>query len=132
MSREILKLIAEDTFGESYQAYKLELDLEKDSASRIDDREHSEITHLEYAETKHNKNYVPLKDLADKISSNGGQILTYFLDGSRHVYKIDEMAYRHSNARKMVYPIVAGQITVGCCRRVDKQMQAENFNGRKI
>ena len=132
MSREILKLIAENTFGESYQAHKLELDLEKDSSSRIDDREHSEITHLEYAETKHNKNYVPLKDLADKISSNGGQILTYFLDGSRHVYKIDEMAYRHSNARKMVYPVVAGQITVGCCRRIDKQMQAENFNGEIV
>ena len=132
MSREILKLIAENTFGESYQAHKLELDLEKDSSSRIDNREVSEITHLEYAETKHNKNYVPLKDLADKISSNGGQILTYFLDGSRHVYKIDEKAYRHSNARKMVYPVVAGQITVGCCRRVDKQMQAENFNGEII
>ena len=132
MSREILKLIAENTFGESYQAHKLELDLEKDSSSRIDNREVSEITHLEYAETKHNKNYVPLKDLADKISSNGGQILTYFLDGSRHVYKIDEMAYRHSNARKMVYPVVAGQITVGCCRRVDKQMQAENFNGEIV
>ena len=58
--------------------------------------------------------------------------MTYFLDGSRHVYKIDEMAYRHGNARKMVYPVVASQITVGCCKRIDKEMQAENFNGEIV
>lgn len=39
MSRDILKLIASETFGESYMAHKIELDLEANVSSRIDERE---------------------------------------------------------------------------------------------
>lgn len=59
-------------------------------------------------------------------------MLTYFLDGSRHVYKIDEIAYRQSPARKMVYPVIAGQVAVGCCRRQNKKLHAENFFGENL
>lgn len=50
----------------------------------------------------------------------------------RHVYKIDDIAYQHGNLREMVYPIVARQVTVGCCRRESKKMFAEEFIGEVV
>lgn len=126
MSREILKLIAKETCGESYQAHKIELELETDTASRIDNREPI-IGNPKLGETKKIKGYLSLAELSKKISQTNSPILTYFLDGSRHIYKIDDISYQHSSSRKMVYPIVAGQVTVGCCRREQKKMFAENF-----
>lgn len=126
MSRDILKLIADETYGESYQACKIELDLETDTASRIDNREFAAII-PKLGETRKVKGYVPLKFSQDNVS-----ILTYFLDGSRHVYKIDDMSYQQGAARKIVYPIVAGQVTVGCCRREQRKMFAEKFLGEIV
>lgn len=42
-------------------------------------------------------------------------IFTYFLDGSRHVYKVDDIAIG-----KRIFPVLAGQIVVGCCERKDR------------
>lgn len=42
-------------------------------------------------------------------------IFSYFLDGSRHVYKVDDMAIG-----KRIFPVLAGQIIVGCCERKDR------------
>lgn len=42
-------------------------------------------------------------------------IFTYFLDGSRHVYKVDDIAIG-----KKIFPVLAGQIIVGCCERKDR------------
>ena len=42
-------------------------------------------------------------------------IFTYFLDGSRHVYKVDDIAIG-----KKIFPVLAGQIVVGCCERKDR------------
>lgn len=39
----------------------------------------------------------------------------YFLDGSRHVYKVDDMTIGEK-----IYPVLAGQYIVGCCRRDDR------------
>ena len=39
-------------------------------------------------------------------------LFKYFLDGSRRTYKVDDVAYGNN-----IYPIVAGQIGVGCCKR---------------
>ena len=36
----------------------------------------------------------------------------YFLDGSRHVYKVDDIAIGDK-----IFPILAGQLIVGCCKR---------------
>ena len=52
---------------------------------------------------------VNLKPLADMIV-NQPPLINYFLDGSRHVFKVDDIAYS-----KQVFPVVAGQIGVGCC-----------------
>ena len=42
-------------------------------------------------------------------------IFSFFLDGSRHVYKVDDMAIG-----KKIFPVLAGQIVVGCCEREDR------------
>lgn len=49
-------------------------------------------------------------------------LLKYFLDGSRRVFKVDDIAYN-----KQVFPVVAGQIGIGCCRRENKRMSKERF-----
>mgnify|MGYP006872996640 CR=1 FL=1 len=131
MARDVLDLIASETYGKSYKAHKLELELETDSISRIDSREPS-VDNPKQGETVKHKGYVPLKDLSVMVAQNNSQILTYFLDGSRHVYKIDDIAYQHSTSQKIVYPIVAGQVTVGCCRRFQKKMTSEKFLGEIV
>lgn len=42
-------------------------------------------------------------------------IFKYFLDGSRHTFKIDDIAIG-----KKIFPIIAGQIIVGCCERKNR------------
>lgn len=41
----------------------------------------------------------------------------YFLDGSRHVYKVDDIAIGDK-----IYPILAGQLIVGCCKRENRDI----------
>lgn len=43
---------------------------------------------------------------------NKSSRFTYFLDGSRHIYKVDDIAIGNR-----IFPIVAGQTVVGCCKR---------------
>ncbi|MBD5304455.1 MAG: hypothetical protein HDS18_06860 [Bacteroides sp.] len=52
--------------------------------------------------------------------------LRFFLDGSRHVYKTSDMVIGG-----VVYPVVVGQIIVGCCSRQDREICNFSFK-RKI
>lgn len=122
---KILQFIAKETGGESYRTSRMELDIEN-SSELIEYEVPAEIVSKHAGETRPPKNYFSLEEHAKNFSSSG-QILNYFLDGSRHVYKIDDIAYNHG-VRKMIYPIVAGQVVAGCCRRVDKKLHAENFS----
>lgn len=51
--------------------------------------------------------------LIERTTSN--PLFKFFLDGSRHVYKVDDIAI----GRK-IFPVLAGQIVVGCCERIDR------------
>lgn len=67
-------------------------------------------------------------DMDDVLAKQNHSPLTYFLDGSRHVYKASDVIING-----VVYPVVAGQIVVGCCKRTDRQMHpAEIEECRKI
>ncbi len=70
-----------------------------------------------YAETDpDSKNsYVGLKPPTD-----GSSPFTYFMDGSRMAWKIAELRYGGK-----IWPIVAGQIGVACCKRVDRKIVAD-------
>ncbi len=45
----------------------------------------------------------------------------------RNKYKVDDIAYRLSGGRSVIYPVIAGQIGVGCCHRVNKKVIPEKF-----
>lgn len=69
--------------------------------------------------------YKSLDVLAQLLAERDEQVLTYFLDGSRHVYKVDDMAYTQSGDRSVIYPTIAGQVGVGICKRADKKIKME-------
>ena len=124
MSNKIMPILAQATGGKSYKAHKYSL-------------EHAEIPYIDYgedtivwertAETEPKKNYVPLYDLSLNLIRNDVNRFSYFLDGSRHVYKVDDIAFKKPGGRTAIYPIVAGQIGVGCCRRCGKKLIRESF-----
>lgn len=124
MRNEILKFIAQATYGESFRATRVELDANSDAPIEYDAP--AEIVVTTNGETRSTKKLVPLKRRADDICASGLQILSYFLDGTRHVYKVDDIGYGKP-PRKQIFPIVAAQVSVGCCRRVEKKLHAESF-----
>lgn len=117
---KIMEIIAKETKGKSYQTYKYSFD--SIGIPSIDyDNDEKIIQWKNQGETIEYKTYIPLKEEADRISEQT-PLLKYFLDGSRHVYKVDDMAYGNQ-----VFPIISGQVGVGCCKRVDKIMSKELF-----
>ncbi len=124
MHHKVMEVLANATGGKSYKAHKYSLD-------------HAEIPHIDYgednivwektAETKPTKNYVPLYDLSIVLMNNDVHRFSYFLDGSRRVYKVDDIAFQKAGGRTAIYPVIAGQIGIGCCKRVGKKLTKESF-----
>lgn len=127
---KVLKILETETAGKSYRALKYQLDTEVRSPY-----EHGEVNGQwqKTAETRPSRTYV---DLSPVLNNQGfiesEPIFKYFLDGSRRVFKVDDMAYRHAKDRSVLYPIIAGQIGIGCLKRVDKRMSAERYIGEMV
>lgn len=126
MSEKIMSLLANITGGKSYKAHKYGLD-------------HTEIPFIDYGEdnivwkkmgetTRSNRTYVSLDSKRKMASVRGERLLSYFLDGSRRVFKVDDIAYPFSGGRSVIYPVVAGQIGVACTKRADKKLTCEKFS----
>jgi len=114
---EILRI--ETGSSRSYKAHKHSLD----NAERPTiDYGNSEIVWKKRAESLFHTNHVDLRGKCQQVAMRGRQILTYFLDGSRRTYKVDDQAY-YDGVRTPIYPIVAGQIGVGCCVRINKEVR---------
>ena len=118
---KIMEIIEKETGGKSYHTYKYSYDTVGIPGIDYDDSPDRIMKWQETAETERHKESVDIKPLADQIRGSS-PLLTYFLDGSRHVFKVDDMAYN-----KQVYPVVAGQIGVGCCKRANKKMSVAKF-----
>lgn len=88
MPDKIMSILAEATGGKSYKAHKYDLD----HADRpfIDYGEDNIIWKKTAETNKLNRKYIPLYDLSKKLSARNEQLLTYFLDGSRRTFKVDE------------------------------------------
>jgi hypothetical protein len=125
--KRITEILETETGGKSYKAHKYSLDNADRPNPDYGDVE-KELEWSEYGETKHGKNYVDLTALSRGLPTGEGQLLTYFLDGSRHVFKVDDMGY-DKGSRSVIYPIIAGQIGVGCCVREDRRVRSEQFIG---
>lgn len=128
---KVMNILASETGGKSYRAHKYSLDTtERPSIDYGEDGQ--TIQWKKTAETSPQKSYKDISSLCKKLNAQNDQILTYFLDGSRRVFKVDDMAYAHSGGRSVLYPIIAGQIGVGCCKRVDRHMIPEKFMGEVV
>ena len=118
---KIMEIIAKETGGTSYHTYKYSYDSIGLPSIEYENESDKVMKWKETAETTKHKKAVPLKALADSIKGST-PLIKYFLDGSRHVFKVDDIAYS-----KHVFPVVAGQIGVGCCGRKEKKMYSEMF-----
>lgn len=107
---KVLSFIEAETSGKSYKTHKYCFDGIEMPNLIYDD--HQNITLKKYGETEKITITRPLFEKAKQIEKFSKPIFRYFLDGSRRTYKVDDMAYDNR-----VYPIIAGQIGVGCCER---------------
>lgn len=108
--KKILPFIESETSGKSYKTHKYCFDGIEMPNLIYDD--HQDLTFKKYGETEKLTSTRQLFDKANEILKFSKPIFKYFLDGSRRTYKVDDMAYDNR-----VYPVIAGQIGVGCCKR---------------
>jgi len=118
----ILDFIAKETDGKNYKSYKYCFEAVEIPKLEYEDKKGIQVKNK--GETDRSLNTTKsVKDLADKISQTGKPLFKYFLDGSRRTYKVDDIAYG-----KRLYPVIAGQIGVAICERVDEHsFNAVNF-----
>ena len=116
---KILDIIAKKTNGRSHKSYKLCHDTLSAVPQVTYEDDSSLISLKEYAETDTSERVKDLTKLSNKLFDNSlPPLFRYFLDGSRRTYKIDDIEYG-----KKIYPVVAGQIGVGCCERADRNLR---------
>ena len=104
----LMKVVANATNGKSYNTYKYSYDSIGIPAIDYDDERDKIMKWQDAGETERHTKPINLKPKADAIQGDT-PLIKYFLDGSRHVFKVDDVAYN-----KQVFPVVAGQIGVGC------------------
>lgn len=86
----------------------------------LDDNTHDNLSYDEksvsvdkkgvFAET--DKSRVHTIEISPTMRRFSTPIFSFFLDGSRHTYKVDDIGISNK-----IFPVVAGQIIVGCCER---------------
>jgi hypothetical protein len=113
--QRITEFIAGETSGISFKTNKYSLD---NNAHTIIDYDDSENIPLKRSgETTKQKGSINLTRQAEALK-NREPLFRFFLDGSRHTYKVDDIIYNNK-----VFPVLSGQIGVGCCERIDKQIK---------
>lgn len=97
-----------------YKTRKTSLDSDTSDTLSYDDKPSVQISGSQIAES--NKSRVHAVAIPQKlIKACTTPIFSFFLDGSRHTYKIDDIAIG-----KRIFPFLAGQIIVGCCERKNR------------
>lgn len=108
---KLIDYIAQQTEGEPFGSFKYGYD--NDPQLRFPyEGETQPITPKQYAESQKIPTTRDMTKLALQLRQYP-PLFRYFLDGSRMIYKIDDIRYD-----KKVYPLVAGQISVACCERL--------------
>lgn len=105
----VIDLIANETHGKNFKTYKYSFD--SIGVPTFDYDDNYSIEWKGIGETRKISKIIDLSNYAKSIQ-NDKPLFTYFLDGSRRVYKVDDMSYENQ-----VFPIIGGQIGVGCCKR---------------
>ncbi len=107
---KILSFVETETSGKSYKTHKYCFDGIEMPHLVYDDQPN--LTLKQYGESEKITSPRHLYNKSKQIEKFSQPLFKYFLDGSRRTYKVDDMAYDNR-----VYPIIAGQIGVGCCER---------------
>lgn len=109
----ILEYIAKETSGKTYKSHRFCFDVEFNIPSlTYDDSQPFSIKNDKYGENAPEKKTKSLANLAKSLQKENTSLFSYFLDGSRRIYKIDDIEYQNR-----IFPIIGGQIGVACCRR---------------
>ena len=106
----------------SYDTLKRFIDeREQYTFGEFEDHQQDEVSldsHHKYAEDHPQKSGYKTISKSDIQKFHDKSRIKYFLDGSRHVYKVGDVLIAGT-----VYPVVAGQIIVGCCIRENRQVK---------
>ncbi len=113
MHQQLLKILEEVSGGKCYSSYKYSYDKHDLPLDEFDDG--IKISVGKSGEKEKHKKTINLRRRAQEYLVEK-PIFKYFLDGSRRVYKIDDIAINDK-----MYPILAGQVGVGCCERMSSE-----------
>lgn len=124
--KKILTLLEEITEGTCYSSLKYVIDTSELSPVKYEEDSRYTLYRDSFGETdtslKTTKNVL---EKSKQIQLNP-PLFRYFLDGSRKVYKIDDIEFG-----KKIFPIIGGQIGVACCERkapsIFKKVFSENI-----
>lgn len=111
----LISIIEKETYGKSFKSHKFCHDTIDYGGISYDQSD--EVVWKSYGETVKHKQSVNLTNYSEKRMQYPS-IFSFFLDGSRHTYKVDDITYK-----KNVYPVLAGQVGVGCCYRKNKKLE---------
>ena len=122
--QRITEFIADETGGMSFKTNKYSLD--NNSKSIIDYKEIYKVTPTGYGETTRSTKPIDISTDAKRLQ-NGPPLFNYFLDGSRRTYRVDDIIYGQK-----VFPVIAGQIGVGCCCREDRRLRCQELEMHNV
>ena len=124
----IMDDIAENTDGINFKSYKYSFDSVRTPSPDYDDNPDEVESWARDGETKPPNKSRDLREYAAELARNRPDpCLQFFLDGSRHVYHVDDISYD-----SRVFPVIAGQIGVACCQRRDGSMHAIQSEHRLV
>ncbi|MDD5990627.1 MAG: hypothetical protein PUC34_05195 [Paludibacteraceae bacterium] len=108
---KIIDFIEKETDGKCFTSYKYSYD---DGSMPVIEYESDEDTYINLKEYAEDCKDPKPRDMSQRarICMQGPPLFKFFLDGSRKVYKLDDIQYD-----KKVFPIIGGQISVSCCGR---------------
>ena len=111
--------IAKITNGRSFQSYKYSFDAIRTPSPDYDDNPDDIESWARDGETIPQNKPTDLREHAASLARNRPvPCLQFFLDGSRHVYHVDDISYD-----SRVFPVIAGQVGVACCERFNGLMR---------
>lgn len=107
----VIDYIARETNGSPFTSFKYCFDNQSVPHVEYESAQDKFVNLKEFAEDDHNPMVRNLTQRA-LISAKSAPLFKFFLDGSRKVYKIDDIQYD-----RKVFPVMSGQISVACCTR---------------
>ncbi|MFH1004331.1 MAG: hypothetical protein V1781_02380 [Bacteroidota bacterium] len=109
---KILNFLEEQTGGTCYKSFKYCVDETEIPSVNYEESQSYTLQRDRYGET--DTSLKTTKDISKTAKQIEGitPLFRYFLDGSRRIYKVDDI-----ELGRKIFPIIGGQIGVACCKR---------------